>query len=148
MKILLVKAVEALGAAGDTVNVADGYARNYLFPKKLAIQYAPGATKMADLYRKNALETEARVMQEAEELASRLKEHVFTITVSADENGHLYGGISEREIVEELKKAGFDIDRRQIELVEHIKNTGEYSIRVKVHGDLLSDITLRVEPGE
>ncbi len=148
MKILLVKNVENLGTAGDTMSVADGYARNYLFPRKLAIRYTPGVTKMADLYRKNAMEKDAREMQEAEELASRLREHVFTIIASADENGHLYGGLSEREISEELAKAGFDIDRRHIELEEHIKNTGEYSISLKVHGSLRENITLKVEQGE
>ncbi len=148
MKVLLVKTVESLGSAGDTMSVADGYARNYLFPRKLAIRYTPGVTKMADSYRKNAMEKKAREMQEAEELASRLREHVFTITASADEHGHLYGGISEREISEELVKAGFDIDRKHIELEEHIKNTGEYTISLKVHGNLHANITLKVEQGE
>ena len=146
MKILLVKTVESLGTAGDTVNVADGYARNYLFPRKLAVPYTPGATKMADQYRKDALEKEAKAAQEAEELAARLAEQVFTITASADENGHLYGGVSEREIADVLSGSGFDLDRRNVLLDEHIKNVGEYRIELKISGSIHQEIVLKVEP--
>ena len=148
MKVLLVKNVDKLGSAGDAVNVADGYARNYLLPRKLAVRYTRGATKMAEFYRKNALEKEALEKQKAEELAGRLGEQVFTLTASADENGHLYGSISEREISEELSKAGFDVDRRHIELEEHIKNIGEYTVTLKIHGDVHGEIKLKVEAGE
>jgi large subunit ribosomal protein L9 len=148
MKVLLVKNVENLGSAGDEVSVADGYARNFLFPRKLAVPFTPGATKMAELYRKNAMEKEARVVAEAEELVGKLGAQVFTLTASADENGHLYGSISEREISDELVRAGFSIDRRQVEMEEHIKNTGEYTISLKLHGDVHGEITLRVEAGE
>ena len=145
MKILLVKNVENLGNAGDTVTVANGYARNFLFPKKLAVMISPGAMKMADQYRKNALEKEAQALQAAEKLAIRLKETIFTILVSADENGHLYGGISEREIAVELEKAGFELDKRHILLEEHIKNLGEYQVQIRIHGSIQENITVRIE---
>jgi large subunit ribosomal protein L9 len=145
MKILLVKNVENLGTAGDTVTVANGYARNFLFPKKLAVKVSPGAMKMADQYRKSALEKEAKALEAAEELATRLKEVICTILVSADENGHLYGGISEREIAAELEKAGFELDKRHILLEEHIKNLGEYQVPVRLHGSIQENITVRIE---
>jgi large subunit ribosomal protein L9 len=148
MKVLLVKNVENLGSAGDSVNVSDGYARNYLFPGKLAVRYTGGAEKMAEQYRKNAMEKEAREMQEAEALAARLSDHVIVLKASADESGHLYGGVSEREIADELASAGFEVDRRQIEMEEHIKNTGEYKVSLKVHGTLHTEVSVRVEAGE
>jgi large subunit ribosomal protein L9 len=148
MKVLLVKNVESLGSAGDSVNVADGYARNYLFPRKLAVKYTGGTEKMAELYRKNAMEKEAREMQEAEALAARLSEHVILLKASSDESGHLYGGISEREIAEELARAGFEVDRRQIEMEEHIKNVGEYKVSLKVHGTLHTEVSVTVEAEE
>jgi large subunit ribosomal protein L9 len=148
MKVLLVKNVENLGSAGDTVSVADGYARNYLLPRKLAVRHSAGATKMAEQFRKNAMEKEAREMDEARALADRMAEQVFVLKASADENGHLYGGISEREIADELSRAGFEIDRRQIELDEHLKNVGEYRVSLKVHGSLHGEITVRVEAEE
>ena len=145
MKILLIKNVDNLGTAGDTVNVANGYARNFLFPRKLAVRISPGAMKMADQYRKSALEKEASALEAAEKLAARLKEAVCTILVSADENGHLYGGVSEREIATELEKAGFELDKKHIQLEEHIKNLGEYQVSVRVHGTIQENITVRVE---
>jgi len=145
MKILLIKNVENLGTAGDTVTVANGYARNFLFPKKLAVKVSPGAMKMADQYRKNALEKEAQDLEAAEKLAARLKETVCTILVSADENGHLYGGVSEREIASELEKAGFEMDKRNVLLEEHIKNLGEYQVPVRIHGSIKENITVRIE---
>jgi len=148
MKILLVKNVDNLGTAGDTVTVANGYARNFLFPKKLAVKVSPGAMKMADQYRKNALEKEAMALEAAEKLATRLKDTVCTILVSADENGHLYGSISEREIAAELEKAGFELDKRHILLEEHIKNLGEYQVPIKLHGSIQENITVRIEQEE
>ncbi len=145
MKILLIKNVENLGTAGDTVTVANGYARNFLFPKKLAVKVSPGAMKMADQYRRKALEKEAQALEAAEELAARLKETVCTILVSADENGHLYGGVSEREIALELEKAGFELDKKNILLEEHIKNLGEYQVPVRIHGSIKENITVRIE---
>jgi large subunit ribosomal protein L9 len=148
MKVLLVKNVENLGSAGDALNVADGYARNYLLPRKLAVRHSQGATKMAGQFRKNAQEKEAREVEEARALAEKMAEHVFVLRASADENGHLYGGISEREIADELSRAGFDIDRRQVELDEHLKNVGEYRVSLKVLGTFHGEITVRVEAEE
>lgn len=148
MKVLLIKSVEDLGLGGDVVDVADGYARNYLFPRNLAVKATPAAVKSTELYRTRALKEQARISSESQELAGRLNEHVVEIKASADETGHLYGSVNERNISGALKDAGFEIDVDQVLLGEHLKTTGEFSVPVKIYGDIRADLTVRILPEE
>lgn len=148
MKVLLIKSVEDLGLGGDVVDVADGYARNYLFPRNLAVKATPAAVKSSELYRSRALKEQARISAESQELADRLKEHVVEITAAADETGHLYGSVNERNISQSLKDAGFEIEIEQVLLSEHLKATGEYPVPVKIYGDIRADVTVRILPEE
>ncbi len=145
MKVLLTKTVESLGEAGELVNVSPGYARNFLFPRKLAVEATQGAMKMAETFKVKAMARKDQATAEAREIASRLQDTVLTFNVTADDSGQLYGGIGEREIVQALSDKGFNFDRKQILVDSHIKKTGEYQVEVKIFGELHGRVTLKVE---
>ncbi len=146
MKILLIKSVEDLGTGGDVVDVADGFARNYLIPKKLAVRATRGAIRNAEQYRKKAAADQARILSEAEVLAGKIRGFVCTLKASVDENGQLYGSITERHVSDVLIAAGYDVDPGHVLLVEHIKTVGEFSVPIKIYGDLRALITVTVVP--
>ena len=146
MKVLLIKSVEDLGLGGDVVDVADGYARNYLLPRNLAVKATPAAVKSAELYREKALKEQARVSAESRELAEQLKGHVIEMSAAADENGHLYGSVNERHISDRLNEAGYEIDVEQVLLGDHLKTTGEFKVPVKIYGEIRSEILVRITP--
>ncbi len=144
MQVILKEDVKSLGKMGDIVNVKDGYARNYLIPKGIAV--------IADTRNIKALEHEKRKIQEAarrarasaEELASRLSSVKIVIGAKAGEEGKLFGSITAMDIADALKKEGFDIDKKKISLGEPIKRIGSYSVSIKVHPDVSSQINVDV----
>jgi len=145
MKVLLIKTVDSLGTPGEVVNVAPGYARNYLLPKKLAVLASKGAMKMA-VSLKAAAEAKAVEQNKAAEiLAGKLKEVTLEFKAAADDNGQLFGGIGEREIAAALVEKDFDIDKQQILLETHIKNLGEHQVKIKILGDIHETINVKVE---
>ncbi len=146
MKVLLMKSVEDLGIGGEVVNVANGYARNYLFPRNLAIIATPSAVKSALLYRAKALEEQAETINQSEQLAEKLKGFVIEIASAADDSGHLYGSINEKQISSVLNESGFDIDAEHVLLTDHIKKTGEFPVSVKIYGDIRSEIIVKILP--
>lgn len=148
MKVLLMKSVEDLGIGGEVVNVANGYARNFLFPRNLAIKATPSAVKSALLYRAKALEEQAETINQSEQLAEKLKGFIVEISAAADDNGHLYGSINEKQISVLLNEAGFDIDAEHVLLSDHLKETGEFPISVKIYGDIRSEIIVKILPEE
>lgn len=148
MKVLLIKSVEDLGLGGDVVDVADGYARNYLFPRNFAVKATPAAAKSTEIYRTKALKEQVRISEESRQFADKLKDFVVEITAAADETGHLYGSVSERNICEIINESGFDIDVEQVLLDEHLKKTGEYSVSIKIYGDIRTDVLVRILPEE
>ncbi|NOQ21206.1 MAG: 50S ribosomal protein L9 [Candidatus Aegiribacteria sp.] len=144
MKVLLIKSVEDLGLGGDIVDVANGYARNYLFPRNFAVKATSAAIKSAELYRSRAVEEQTRVSAESQQLADKLKGFAVEIKTAADENGHLYGSVNERHISDIINEAGFNIDIEQVLLSEHLKTIGEYPVTVKIYGDIRTEITVRI----
>ena len=144
MKVILREDVENLGKAGDVVKVADGYGRNYLIPKRLAVQ--------ADVRNLRTLEHDRRVIEArakrnrrtAEETGSRLSTLSLTIPAKAGEEGKLFGAVTARDIAEALGKAGVVVDRRTVLLLEPIKQTGEYRVKVKVGTDVVPEISVAV----
>jgi len=144
MKVLLIKSVEDLGLGGDVLEVADGYARNYLFPRNFAVKATPAAVKSTEIYRARALKEQARISEESHQFAEKLKGFVVEISAAADDNGHLYGSVNERHICDIVKESGFDITVEQILLGEHLKATGEYPVPVKIYGDIRSEIIVRI----
>lgn len=146
MKILLIKSVEDLGLGGDVVDVADGYARNYLFPRNLAVRATPAAVRSSEIYRTRALAEQERISAESMKLAETLRDHVVEIRAAADDNGHLYGSVNERHISESLRASGYDIDVDQVLLGEHLKSTGEFPVPIKIYGEMRTDILVRILP--
>lgn len=144
MKVLLIKSVEDLGLGGDVVDVASGYARNYLFPRNLAVKATASSIKSAEAYRSKAVEEQTRISSESQQLADKLRDFTVEIKASADENGHLYGSVNERHISDIINEAGFDIDIEQVLLSEHIKAIGEFPVSVKIYGDIRTEIVVRI----
>lgn len=144
MKVLLIKSVEDLGLGGDVVDVANGYARNYLFPRNLALKATPSAIKSAELYRSKALAEQTRISAESQQLADKLKDFAVEIRSAADENGHLYGSVNERHISDIINEAGFNIDIEQVLLSEHLKTIGEFPVSVKIYGDIRTEVLVRI----
>jgi large subunit ribosomal protein L9 len=144
MKVLLIKSVEDLGIGGDIVDVANGYARNYLFPRNFAVKATSSAIKSAESYRSKALAEQTRISAESQQLAEKLKDFAVEIRASADENGHLYGSVNERHISDIINKAGFNIDIEQVLLSEHLKTIGEFPVSVKIYGDIRTEVLVRI----
>jgi large subunit ribosomal protein L9 len=145
MKVLLLADVRGQGKKGEVVNVADGYARNYLFPRKLAVEVTPAV--IAEL--KAQEEANARRIEkeraEARELAQKLQAIVVKINAASGEGGKLYGAVTSKDIAEALQEQhGIAVDRRKIELASDIKACGKYTIDVKLYPEITGKINLVV----
>ncbi len=145
MRIILTSDVARLGAEGEVVEVARGYARNYLFPRGLAVEATRGALR--DLQRRRAsIESKReRARQVAKEAVERIHAHPITIRRKASEEGRLHGSITSQHLVELVdNEIGVQLERRQIELHEPIRHTGSYLITVRPHPDVAGELALNV----
>jgi large subunit ribosomal protein L9 len=136
--------VEHLGERGDVVNVAAGYARNYLIPKRLAMPATPGNLRTVEHRRRTWALKEAQETEAARELAGRLAELRLSATKKAGESGTLYGSVTTTEIAELLARQGFEIDRRRIVLQEPIKSVGTHAVSIKLHREVTGTVELDV----
>ncbi len=149
MQVLLLKDVPNLGKAGTVKNVADGYARNYLFPQKLAVPATPEAMKQAETIRKAALRRQQRIEEEAEALAKELEAVSLTFKAKAGESGKLYGSVTAGHIAEALSaKMGMEFDKRKIDLEEPLKELGAHQVRIKLAPTVSASIRVVIEPEE
>ena len=144
-KLILTHDVTNLGTVGDVVEVKDGYARNYLLPRKLATPWTKGAQRqldqMAEARRKRSIQS----LEQAQEARAWLIENVVTVIATAGANGRLFGAITTAELVEAVKSAGGPaLDRRKIEVVPPIKSTGRHSATVRLHADVVAPIEVNV----
>ena len=149
MKVILLADVKGTGKKQEIVNVSDGYARNFLFPKKLAMEATPGAAR--EVERRQAAErqreTERRLA--AEKKASSLRGKVITVAAKCGAQGRLYGSVTGAEIAEALKaQHGVEIDKRKIELSEPIRTVGETDIVVKLYTEISAKMIVRVTGSE
>lgn len=147
MKVILLTDVKGSGKKDEIINVSDGYARNFLFPKKWAVEATPGATK--EIERKRAAEAarEAERRAQAEERARQLKGKTITLSVKCGERGRLYGSITTAEIAAELEKQhGVQVDKRKIELSEPVRQVGDVQITVWLYSGVTTPMTLHVVP--
>ena len=146
MKVILNADVKGTGKKGQVLEVADGYARNFLFPKKLAIEATTG--NIQDISHKKAIE-ERRKMKEKEvalELANKLNALLIDVKTKTGEGGRLFGSVTSKEIAEALKKQhGVEVDKRKLELKEPIKSLGDYEVQVKVYQDVIAKLKVHVE---
>ncbi len=133
MRIILQEDVEKLGGRGQVVEVAEGYARNYLLPRKLAIPATPGNLKRLEQIRKVLVKREASEQQSAQQLAELLAQVTVTLARKAGENDQLFGSVTAADIAEALAAQGYTVDKRKIQIEEPIKLIGEYQVPVKLH---------------
>jgi large subunit ribosomal protein L9 len=146
MEIILRETIDNLGRAGQVVKVADGYARNYLLPKKLAYVATPGNLKVIEAERQSLLRKEAKQKEDAEKLQNMLEAVEVTIRRKVGEQDALYGSVTNADVAEALEKKGFEIEKRKIHMDDHIKTVGEFSIPIRLFKDVTAHIKLKVEP--
>lgn len=146
MEIILTRDVEGLGKRGERATVADGYARNFLFPQQLALEAtSAGAQRFGELERQRAAR-DNRDRREAEKLAAHLADVSVQIPVQVGEDDKLFGSVTSADIAEALKREGVEIDRRAIQLEEPLKVLGVYNVAVKVHSEIEAKIKVLVKP--
>ena len=147
MEVILIKDVKGLGREGEVVKVADGYARNYLLPKGLALQATKANLRILKAKRET-METKAeKELAAAEKTARQLERSGITIHRKAGEGGRLFGSVTAKDIAEAVEEAlGIAVDRRRIDLTEPIKAVGSYTVPVKLHSEVSAKIIVEVEP--
>jgi len=144
MQVILREHVDNLGRRGEIVKVADGYARNYLLPRKLALLATDGNKKQVERERGKYVVKEAEEQKVAEAMAERLGALEISIAKKVGETEALYGSVTTAEIAEALSAKGFEIDRRKMHLAEPIKRLGEFDVPVKLHPDVTAHVKVRV----
>ena len=147
MKVILTKPVADLGDKGDVVDVADGYARNYLVPKKLAVKASDGALKQADSMRVAREESARRALEEAQQLGESLTGTRVVVAARAGDSGNLFGSIGASDVAEAIVKfTGIDIDRKIVDITEPIKEIGLHEVILKPHPEVSVSVILDVIP--
>ena len=140
MEVILRDDVPNLGHRGDIVTVKDGYARNFLFPRRLALPATPGSRKQVEQEKLAAARREAKEQTDAEALSRMLADVVLTIPAKAGESDQLFGSVTAMDIAEALAAKGFNIDKRKVLLEEPIKTIGEYDVPLRLHRNLTSSV--------
>jgi large subunit ribosomal protein L9 len=147
MKVILLEDVRGVGEAGSVENVSDGYARNYLFPRKLAIPATEGSLKNLDHHRSTIRRRQAREAGSAQATAERLAEITLKLKAKAGEAGKLYGSITHAEVAEALgAQHELQVDRRAISFPYPIKTLGQHEAHVHLHKDVNTTLRIEVEP--
>lgn len=146
MQVLLVKDVPGIGRAGQTKNVADGHARNYLLPRGLAVVATTGAVKQSEALKLAAAKREAETLQEAQTLAGALNAIRLDFKVKAGANDRLFGAITASDIAARLEKEHkINIDKRKIELDKPIKDLGQRGVPIKLHPEVTAHVQVMIE---
>jgi len=146
MKVILKADVKDLGRMGEVVSVKDGFARNYLMPKGLAVDASTKNVRQFEHDKKQIIEMAKKIRAGAEGLAEKIAATGITIKAKAGEEDKLFGSVTAMDIAEALKEQGIEVDKKKIVLDEPIKRLGEYKVSVKLHSDVAADIAVRVEP--
>jgi large subunit ribosomal protein L9 len=148
MEVILREDVSNLGNRGDVVKVADGYARNYLLPRKLAKEATEGNRAEIEQIKASAVRRSAKEKSEAEALVTQLNAISLVFTRKVGEGDHLFGSVTSSDIAQELAGKGFTIDRRKVQLDEPLKSTGEFHVPVKLHREVTAHIGVTVKGEE
>lgn len=144
MKVILQQDVHNLGRLGDIVKVREGYARNFLVPRGLAVMADEGNVRRLEHQKRVAAARAARLLAEARALADRIGQTTVSIKVQAGEEGKLFGAVTNRDIAEAMAAEGVSVDRRQVELAEPIKHLGFYTVPVRLHADVTGHVRVYV----
>ncbi|MFH1243629.1 MAG: 50S ribosomal protein L9 [Pseudomonadota bacterium] len=146
MKIILRQDVDELGLEGDVVNVAQGYARNYLIPKSIAVEASAQNMKAFQLQRRKIEAKRLKAREDAERLRERMEGVVITFLQKAGEDGKLYGSVTSMDIASGLEKQGIVVDRRKVVLERPIKALGEFKVPVKIYPKVTGSVKVIVDP--
>jgi large subunit ribosomal protein L9 len=144
MKVILMTDVPALGHRGETRDVANGYARNFLLPRKLAIPATPANLKNVEHLKRQRVREEERALEAATAAAARIEALTLAVTARASEDGRLYGSVSAQDVVDFLEKHQVPVEKRRVHLDEPIKELGDYKVPVRLHGDVTAALTVSV----
>lgn len=148
MKVILLEDVKKLGKKGDLVDVSDGYARNFLFPRNLAKEATEGSLKQLKQVKDAIAKKKQKELEQAKELAKVLSNTTVTLKVKAGEQGKLFGSVTSKDISEALKKQyNIEVDRRKIELQEPIKSLGSYKVDVKLAPEVDAKLSVKIVEG-
>jgi large subunit ribosomal protein L9 len=145
MEVILKEDIAKLGSRGDVVKVAEGYGRNYLLPRKLAIQANAGNKAVIEQMKSASLRRSAKEKMQAEELAKQFDGVALSFQRRSGENDQLFGSVTSGDIVDALTKKGFNLDRRKVQLHEPLKTVGEFAIPVKLHKDVTAHLKVVIE---
>jgi large subunit ribosomal protein L9 len=144
MEVILKEDVANLGHRGDVVNVADGYGRNFLLPRKLALQATLANKVVIEQMKESAARRFATEKAQAEEVAVKLTPIVLSFTRKSGEAGQLFGSVTSADIAAAIETKGVEIDRRKIQLAEPIKTVGEYDVAIKLHREVIAYVKVKV----
>ncbi|WP_288682835.1 50S ribosomal protein L9 [Eubacterium ventriosum] len=146
MKVILLEDVKSLGKKGEIVNVNDGYARNFILPKKLGLEATSKNLNDLKLQKQNDEKVAQEKLDAAKALAEEIKEKSITVKIQAGVEGKVFGSISSKEIATEAKKQlNMDIDKKKIVIPDAIKSLGTYNVNIKLHKDVTATLRVKVE---
>ena len=145
MKVILLQEVKKLGDRGDVKEVSNGYARNFLIPKGLAMEATPKALKDLETQKKTLERKEQDEKEKMEALAEKLKGVKVTLNARVGEGGKLFGSVTSKDIAQKLQEQGYNVDRRKIDLGEPIRGLGSYTVTLKLHPEISAEIEVIVE---
>ena len=146
MKVILTQDVKGKGKKGQMLEVSDGYARNFMLPRKLAVEATPDAINTMRMNDKATQERIAREKAEAMEIAKKLREMTVVVNAKGGGNGRLFGSITNQEIADALKgQSGISLDKRKIVIADPIKNVGTYTVTCKLGYEISAPLTVRIE---
>jgi large subunit ribosomal protein L9 len=148
MKVILKADMDSLGLEGSMVNVAKGYARNYLIPKGFAVEVTDQNIKLVEMQKKKIDARRVKAKEDAEKLKLTMTDTVVTLTQKVGEEGKLYGSVTTMDIAAQLRNSGIDIDRKKILLDKPIRALGEYDVLIKLHPEVTGSIKVIVAPEE
>jgi large subunit ribosomal protein L9 len=146
MEIILLQDVKALGKKGELVKVSDGYARNFILPKKLGLEATKQNLYELKMQKDAELKKQKELLEEAKEFAKKLESITIKVSIKAGEGGKTFGSVSTKEIAAAVKEQfGFDLDKKKLQLGDPIKNAGAYTVPVKLHPQVTAEMKVKVE---
>ena len=145
MKVILLQDVKGKGKKGQMIEVSDGYARNYMLPRKIAVEATADAVNTMRMNDKATQERIAREKAEAMEISRKLREMTVTVTAKGGGAGRLFGSVTNQEIADALAKTGIKLDKRKITIAEPIKNVGTYTVTCKLGYEISAPLTVKIE---
>jgi large subunit ribosomal protein L9 len=148
MKLILTQEVTGLGTPGDVVEVKDGYARNFLLPRSLAVAWTKGGEKQVASIRSARRSREIKTLVDAKQVQALLEAKSVTLTAKAGANGRLFGAVTPADVAEAVARIGGpQVDRRKVELPQAIKSVGDYTVHVRLHPEVQAKVAVRVIAG-